>query len=143
MPRAASRSTPGRASAGDSNLCFQVYQPGVTDTDTNPWQTLDTRVHYKLGGQSAWTVAPVDFDRRDGNMPLQAVVARRHPFRANHCSEVASSPTPDGMYTQIRIDYFITVNGAELRPEPGSGVRGYFIDYPSDPWRTANCGSSI
>ncbi len=131
-----------RQQAGIANLCFQVYQPGVTDTDANPWQSLDTSVHWKLGSQTAWTVTPVDFDRRDGNNARYKWSWRDvDPFRANHCPEVAA--TPDGDYVQIGVEYYITVNGAEIRPEPGAAFGGAFIDYPSDPWRTANCGSSI
>ncbi len=133
-----------RQRAGIANLCFQVYQPGVTDTNANPWQALDASVHWKLSAQTAWAVAPVNFDRRDANNARFTWSWRElDPFRAHHCPEVASSPTQDGMYQQIRVDYYIVVNGAEVRPEPGAAFAGFFIDYPSDPWRTANCASSI
>ena len=123
-----------------SNLCFQVYQPGVTDTDTNPWQALDAQVHWKLGNQATWTTTEVSFDRRTGNNSRYTWNWRGvDPFRSYHCPEVASTPSANGMYQEIAVQYYITVNGAELRPEPGAAFGGTFSDYPSDAWRNANC----
>ena len=123
-----------------SNLCFQVYQPGVTDTDGNPWQALDAELHYKLAGQTAWTTTPVAFDRRAGNNARYALSWRAlDPFRAYHCPEVASTPSPNGQDTEIGIAYYATVNGAELRPSPGAAFAGTFSDYATDAWRAANC----
>ena len=129
-----------RQRAAVSNLCFQVYQPGVTDTDVNPWQALDAQLHYRLAGQTAWTTQPIAFDRRAGNNSRYALSWRAlDPFRAYHCPEVASTPSANGQYAEIGIQYYATVNGAELRPEPGAAFAGTFSDYPSDPWRTASC----
>jgi hypothetical protein len=134
-----------RERAVNTNLCFQVYQPGETDLD-NPqlWQELDTEVHWRLVGANSaatvWTTSPVNFDARLGNNANYVWDWRAvDPFRAYHCPEVASSPTSDGMYQQISVEYWVAVNGAELRPEPGAAYAGTFVDYPSDPWRTANC----
>ena len=54
-------------------------------------------------------------------------------------TEVAATPTADNQYVQIPFEYYISVNGYELRPEPGAAFGGTFIDYPSNPWRQANC----
>ena len=129
-----------RQRAAVSNLCFQVYQPGVTDTDANPWQALDAELHYKFAGQTAWTTVPVAFDRRAGNNSRYAVSWRGlDPFRSYHCPEVPSTPSANGQYAEIGVQYYATVNGAELRPEPGAAFAGTFSDYPSDAWRSANC----
>ncbi len=48
-----------------SDLCFQVYQPGVTDfPNTDIWQQLDSNVHWQLTpmtGETAWTSTPAEF----------------------------------------------------------------------------------
>jgi hypothetical protein len=43
------------------------------------------------------------------------------------------------MYVQTQLEYYVTVNGGEYRPEPGAAFGGTFIDYPNDAWRAANC----
>lgn len=128
-----------RQRAVRTNLCFQVYQPGVTDTDVNPWQSLDAEIHYSFDGKT-WVTSPVSFESRQGNNSRYLWTWRNvDPFRDFHCPEAASTPTTDGMYQQIPVQYFITVNGGELRPEPGAAFGGSFIDYPTNPWRTGNC----
>jgi hypothetical protein len=37
------------------------------------------------------------------------------------------------------MEFYFTVNGAELRPEGGGAFLGIFEDYANDPWRAANC----
>jgi hypothetical protein len=135
-----------RVEAYVTNLCFQVYQPGETDVvDPNLWQQLDVSIGWRLIGAanaaSAWTTTAVPFEATVGNNAEYAQSWRTiDPFRDYHCPEVASSPTSDGMYQQISIEYVINVNGSELRPQGGdSTYGGTFIDYPTNPWRTANC----
>ena len=137
-----------RSDAEIANLCFQVYQPGETDVpDPNLWQQLDVSNQWRMiglnGAASAWTTTPVAFEASVGNNAQYAQSWRTiDPFRDYHCPEVASFPTPNdgGMYQEIDIEYVIDVNGAELRPQGGdSTYGGSFIDYPSNPWRTANC----
>lgn len=130
-----------RQRAALTNLCFEVYQPGMTDhDDPQLWQKLDTELHWRYAGQTSWTVTPVSFDRRTGNNARYAFGLRAiDPFRDFHCPEVAATPTPDNMYVQIPFEYYVVVNGYELRPEPGAAFGGTFIDYPSNPWRQANC----
>jgi hypothetical protein len=130
-----------RQRAALTNLCFEVYQPGMTDhDDPQLWQKLDTELHWRYYGQTAWTTTPVSFDRRTGNNARYAFGLRAiDPFRDFHCPEVAAIPTADNQYVQISIEYYIVVNGFELRPEPGAWFAGTFTDYPSNPWRSANC----
>jgi hypothetical protein len=130
-----------RQRAALTNMCFEVYQPGMTDhDDPQLWQKLDTELHWRYAGQTSWTVTPVGFDRRTGNNARYAFGLRAiDPFRDFHCPEVAATPTPDNMYVQIPFEYYVVVNGYELRPEPGAAFGGTFIDYPSNPWRQANC----
>ena len=56
-----------RQRAGVRNVCFEVWSPGVTDTD-NPdyWKDLDVQVHYRFG-TGAWQMAYVPSIGRRGN----------------------------------------------------------------------------
>ena len=123
-----------------TNLCFEVYQPGMTDhDDPDLWQKLDTELHWRVDN-GPWNVTPVSFDRRTGNNARYAFSWRQiDPFRPYHCPEAAPTPTPDGQSVQLTVSYYVVVNGYELRPEPGAAFAGTFIDYPNDPWRSANC----
>jgi len=131
----------GRQRAWLSNVCFQVYQPGLTDhDDPDLWQKLDVAVHYRYVGQQDWQSRPVSFDRRTGNNARYLFNVRDvDPFRSYHCPEVAPVPTADGQYTAIKLEYYITVNGGQLRPQPGAAFAGTFTDYLNEGWRTANC----
>ncbi|MFN0251282.1 MAG: DUF6209 family protein [Kofleriaceae bacterium] len=135
-----------RQRAAISNLCFEVYQPGVTEQDDpgRIWHQLDTQLHYRFVGQSSspWQSTPVHLDRRVGNNARYAFNVRAlDPLRSYHCPEVAPTvtATPDGGRAEIRIEYFMTVNGGQLRPAPGGAYAGTFVDYATDAWRSANC----
>lgn len=138
-----------RQRAAISNLCFEVYQPGITEQDDpgRIWPFLDTQLHYRFIGataSTAWQTRPVDLDRRVGNNTRYALDWRTiDPLRSYHCPEVAPTVTPpangDGGRSEIRIEYFITVNGGELRPAPGAAYAGTFVDYAADAWRNGNC----
>jgi hypothetical protein len=129
-----------RERAAITNLCFQVYQPGMTDhDDPDLWQKLDVSLRWRVAGQNAWQITPVNFDRRVGNDARYAFSLRDiDPFRPYHCPEMATL-TPDSQYVRATVEYTIYVNGFELRPEPGAAYSGDFIDYASNPWRAANC----
>ena len=126
-----------------TNACFQVYQAGMTDhDDPDLWQKLDVAVHFRYGGEQTWHVQPVGFDRRTGNNARYKLSLRDlDPLRSYHCPEVAPVPTSDGQYAQIRFEYYVTVNGGQLRPVPGGAYAGTFTDYITDGWRSANCGA--
>jgi hypothetical protein len=130
-----------RQRAAITNLCFEVYQPGMTDRDDpDLWQKLDVSLRWRGEGQTAWQTRPINFDRRVGNNARYAMNWRElDPFRAYHCPEMQTSPTPDGMYVQGRLEYIVVVNGGELRPVPGAAYSGTFIDYATDAWRAQNC----
>jgi hypothetical protein len=130
-----------RQRAAITNLCFEVYQPGMTDhDDPDLWQKLDVSLRWRGEGQLAWQTRPINFDRRVGNNARYAMSWRElDPFRAYHCPDVPTSPTPDGMYVQGRLEYIVVVNGFELRPVPGAAYAGTFVDYATDAWRAANC----
>jgi len=123
-----------------TNLCFQVYQPGITDVqDPTLWQDLDVELQVQVT-PTAWQSIPVDFDRYVGNNARYKISWRNlDPFRSYNCPATPVSPTSDGMYVQTQLGYYVTVNGYELRPEPGAWFEGTFVDYPDNSWRDANC----
>lgn len=131
-----------RQRAAITNLCFQVYQPGMTDhDDPDLWQKLDVSLHWRLAGQNTWQSRAVNFDRRVGNDARYAVNWRElDPFRMYHCPEVAPQPTSDGQYVQVTLEYYVVVNGFELRPEPGAAFAGTFVDYTNGSWHDPSCG---
>ncbi|HEX5063769.1 MAG TPA: DUF6209 family protein [Kofleriaceae bacterium] len=131
-----------RERAAITNLCFQVYQPGMTDhDDPDLWQKLDVSVRWHGEGQPAvWQSRSINFDRRVGNDARYAMSWRDlDPFRPYHCPDVATTTTADGMYVQARLEYIVVVNGYELRPVPGATFSGTFTDYANDTWRAQNC----
>ncbi len=138
-----------RQRAVKTNLCFQVYQPGETDRD-NPtlWQDLDTKLRYRFIGQNGsatdWLTTPVSFDSRQGNNAQYALTWRAlDPFRDYHCPEIAPVAEASGgnpMVT-IKLEYVVVVNGGQYPVTGGAQppFTGTFADYPTNPWRTANC----
>ena len=130
-----------RQRAAKANLCFQVYEPGLTDhDDPSLWQQLDVRFHWRFHGEATWHTRPVAFDRRTGNNARYALSWRElDPFRMYTCPPVAPTPTADGQYVALPIEYFLSVNGGELRPGPGAAFAGTFSDYVHDFWRDSNC----
>jgi hypothetical protein len=130
-----------RQRAAITNLCFEVYQPGMTDRDDpDIWQKLDVSIHWREASSLTWHAQPVNFDRRTGNNARFAFNWRDvDPFRFAHCPEGTVTTTPDGQYSQETIEYYVAVNGFELRPVPGGAYAGIFTDYVNDAWRAANC----
>lgn len=129
-----------RQRAAISNVCFEVYEPGLTDRDDpDLWQKLDVQLHWRAVGQLAgpWQVQPVALDRRVGNNARYRFGLRElDPLRSYHCPEVAPIVTGGG--EQVQLEYVVTVNGGELRPHPGAAFAGTFSDDPNA-WRAASC----
>jgi hypothetical protein len=123
-----------RQRAAITNLCFEVYEPGVTDRDDPQlWQKLDAAIRYRLVGETAWHVVPAPLESRRGNNARYATSWRGlDPFRPYHCPEVPPAPSSDPQYRELAIEYVIVVNGGELRPAPGAAFIGTFLDYEAD-----------
>ncbi|MEO8706517.1 MAG: DUF6209 family protein [Kofleriaceae bacterium] len=124
-----------------ANLCFAVFQPGLTDRDDpDLWQKLDVSVHWRYAGEPDFHTQPINFDRRVGNNARYKISWRElDPFRMYHCPEVAPQPATDPQYVQLQLEYYVNVNGSEVRPAPGAAFAGTFTDYANDFWRTNNC----
>jgi hypothetical protein len=118
-------------------LTFQVWEPGHTDWD-NPdlWKELDVQIHYRLDPAASFESEYVSFDRRLGNNARYAFNIRSiDPLPGNTVVDPANCPTfpvavtPDGQYVEAHLEYYFTVNGAELRPASGDVYTGQFQDY--------------
>ena len=97
-------------------------------------------MHWRIAGQLAYQMTPVNFDRRTGNNARYRMSWRDHdPFRSFHCPEVAPVPAADPQYVSLQLEYYVVVNGGEVRPVPGGAFAGVFTDYANDPWRSQNC----
>jgi Family of unknown function (DUF6209) len=123
-----------RTRAAITNLCFEVYQPGLTDRDdADLWQKLDVSLRYRYAGSQSWESRAVDFSSRIGNNARYVMSLRDvDPFRPYQCPTAALTRTADGLYDQTTVEYYVVVNGYELRPQPGAAFTGTFIDYAGD-----------
>ncbi len=129
-----------------NNLCFEAYQPGVTDFDnTDIWEQLDSELHWQLTtstGETAWMSTPVDFSAFVGNNAQYAFPWEQiDPFRADHCPELTPDPIGNGI-EQIQVAYYVSVNTGEIRGNNETGA--FFASFTAsstDPWRLANCGN--
>jgi len=113
-----------RQRATFTSVCFQAYQPGLTDHDApDLWQQLDARLHWRLvgvAGTTPWRATAVPLAGRTGNNARFALSLRElDPYRLYHCPEVAGTPTPDGSYARIGVEYYVTVNGGRRRARGG------------------------
>lgn len=123
-----------RTRAAVTNVCFEVYQPGLTDRDDPElWQKLDVSVRSREAGSTTWQSRPVSFASRVGNNARYVMNLRDvDPFRPYQCPTAALTRTPDGQYDSTTVEYYMVVNGYELRPQPGAAFLGTFLDYAGD-----------
>lgn len=130
-----------RQRAAITNACFQVWQPGVTDTGGDVTGAFAVTAHWRGAGTTdAYRIAPVAFDRRIGNDARFAFDLRSiDPFRAYHCPEVPVVPSADPQYVHADVELYFEVNGAELRGVAGHPFVMTFEDYAHDAFRDASC----
>lgn len=124
-----------RQRAATTNLCFEVWKASVTDWDKpDLWRQLDVRVHWRVAG-GPWSWAWVDLDGRVGHNARYAFDVRGiDPFRPCHCPEAPPTPLSGGAYVALDVDLRVIVNGAASEI-----MTATCYDYPSHPWRDANC----
>ncbi|MGE5183581.1 MAG: hypothetical protein ACM31C_16025 [Acidobacteriota bacterium] len=117
-----------RERAGIRNVCFEVWSPGVTDTD-NPdyWKLLDVEAHYRFG-DGPWQMQYVpSIDRRGNNRRYAWSIDYSLDPMANAASVVAVgapltilSESSGWAMVQKDLQLYFTVNGHELKS--GSGL---------------------
>jgi hypothetical protein len=127
-----------RERAAIERVDFRVYEPGLTDTDDpGLWQKLDAEVHYRFGGSGDFQHQYVDFDARVGNDARYALqLASLDPLGARgaiddrgNCPQVPLTKSADGQYVSTTMEFYFTVQGAELRPEGGGSFTGTYTNY--------------
>lgn len=133
-----------RQRAAIRRVCFEVWKPGVTDTE-NPdyWRLLDVQVHYRYAGTSDWKMAYVPaIDRRGNN--------RRYAWDLSWDLDplggynVADAKAPfeilreDERSAQVRseLEFYFTVNGHKLSTSTNHDFRVAYtsiVEKPSSP----------
>ncbi len=115
-----------RQRAAIANVCFDVWQAGVTDVDdAMMWQKLDAKVRYRFPGETAWRSAYANWQAREGNNARYAISLKdMDPFNYQHCTPVQT--TVNGQYREAKAELEVVVNGVAL-----SGFAVTFSDYVS------------
>lgn len=129
-----------RQRASTAQFQFDVWAEGTTDRD-NPdlWRELDVQVHYRYGDQGEYKTDYINFDRRNGNDARYSLELRKFdPWSRDTNSGHPSSDIPisevkneQGRVVghQAQMQFFITVNGKELRPSDGRDFEGTYVNY--------------
>ncbi len=121
-----------RQRAAMTDLCFEVYEPGVTDFDNaDLWQQLDVQAHHRLDPSKPFETDYVSFVDRTGNNARYAFDLRPFdPFTWGKCwtaVPLTSTTEPDGSsHVQATLEVYFTVNGEELRPDGGGVFRAVY-----------------
>lgn len=111
------------------SLCFEAWEPGVTDWD-NPdlWRTLDVQIHYRLTGDADWTTEHVNLSDRTGNNA-------RYGFDLGAIDPLAWPGCPailtEGRTAVVEMEFFVTVNDELLSGADGAPFVGRFTDHLS------------
>lgn len=137
-------STWARERAAVRNVCFEIWEPGVTDWD-NPdqWRQLDVQAHYRFAPDAPWQTTWVNaLDHLGNNARYALGLGQLDPFAPYQCpapmpTEIVSQPGGD--LERARMDLYFTVNGAELRPAAGNAWQVWFEDYATNAFRDAQC----
>ncbi|MBU1537018.1 hypothetical protein KKF84_16965 [Myxococcota bacterium] len=130
-----------RAIAG--NVCFEVWQEGITDQG-NPdlWQILDVRVWYRFNGED-FQDEYVDFVDYKGNNARYAFnIAALDPFRPYNCPEMETEEVTyvsGEVFETAQMEFLFTVNGVMAGPESGTWFTGTFEDYADNTFRDTSC----
>ncbi len=127
-----------RQRAAITDLCFEVYQPGLTDRD-NPdlWRQLDVKVEARYRGASQGTTMFLPIIDRVGNNARYAVDLRAFdPFIWGRCLNGVPTTTVEEngqAMLQATAELVLTVNGHPLRPQGGDAFRVVYSDASSAP----------
>ena len=126
-----------RQRAAVTDLCFEVYEPGVTDWD-NPdlWRQLDAQVEVRFGDRAPQT-AYIPFVGRVGNNARYAIDLRAFdPFQWGRClNGVPVREATEGQTVLLEAAAAITpsINGAVLRPDGLDAFRVLYTDAKDAP----------
>jgi hypothetical protein len=128
-----------RQRAAIAEALFEVWKQGTTDVDDpDLWKKLDVQLHSRVGDTGPFATSYVSFDHRIGNNARYAVQlggldplagARGTLTNAADCPTFATSISADGQYVQADLQFYMTVNGVELRPSAGTVFHGLYQNY--------------
>ena len=138
-PNAFTFDTWTRQRAAITQFSFEVYKAGTTDWN-NPdlWQQLDVRLYSRVGSQGPFAIRHIPIERRAGNNTRYAANLRdMDPFHMlNTPTTKAQCPTFPMQHTtgatgyvQANVEFYVTINGVELRPSAGQNYVGSFVEY--------------
>lgn len=114
-----------RQRAAYTNLCFEVWMPGMTDQD-NPdfWRHLDVQVHYRYQGQGSFKTQYVSsIDRRGNNRRYVWNLRNADPFQVSTVpagipytvlSRFTGSDGREWASAESLMEVYFTVNGKTL-----------------------------
>lgn len=119
---------------------FDVWKAGVTDRDdADLWKKLDVQVHSRVTGAETFSSQYVSFSRRVGNdarysidlRTLDSVPGFGTITNAASCPAYLISYVPETnqTYVEAPVEFYVTVNGAELRPAGAPTFRVRFQNY--------------
>lgn len=128
-----------RSRAADTKVCFEVWEPTVTDFDNpNLWQQLDARVYYRYRNAGPYQFQYLPLEGRKGNNARYRLELRGldtfRPYQSA-CPDAALTRTADGQYVQSEVEFYFEVNGRKLWPAANTPYRALFEDYASS-WST-------
>lgn len=111
-----------RERGGVRNVCFEVWKPGVTDTDNwDYWKLLDVQVHYRYQGATEWKTAYVpSIDRRGNNRRYAWSLSQEmDPLGGYNVADAKAgfdidSENPTYATVRSTLEFYFTVNGHKL-----------------------------
>jgi hypothetical protein len=126
-----------RQRAATTTISFEVWKAGVTDHENQDlWKQLDVRVYSRVGGAGDFTMRYVTFDQRVGNnaryaIDLHALDPVYGLVQITKKSDCPAYPLTDAGNGLVAADlqYYVVVNGKELRPLGGGVFHGTYENY--------------
>lgn len=120
-----------RQRADVRNICFEVWKPGVTDTDGVDFsKALDVQVHYRYKGESAFKTDFVpSIDRRGNNrryawalkQDLDALPGENIGDSKGQVEVVSETETTLNLRSEL--EFFFTINGKKLSSSTNANYR--------------------
>lgn len=129
-----------RQRAAIRRVQFEVWKEGVTDHDNaNLWRELDVQVHTRIGSNGAFVTRYVDVDARTGNnaryaLDLTSLDPLNPPGTLANRADCPTFPVtydgnPGAESVNADVQFYFSVNGAELRPAGGGVFHGKYQNY--------------
>lgn len=121
-----------RTRAISSDLCLELWQRGVTDSDQASTPGYQVELRYRFDGQAQWQSKPLSYLDRVGNNARYTISMRAaDPFPMYGPDRCPSFPVSfDQGNMSAGMDFYYVVSGQEHRPAgPDSTWRGVYTQY--------------